>query len=179
MKSIKNNGSTHNDNILNNVGKSSLWIATTLSSLLFVLLPINIHFTDYEQSSWTSQAMADSTGKFSTKLTARRRYLPRILSGLEEFEKVKADLSASSADLFLIGDKENKPKVESFVRACSLYGASLRKGEIPDAISREAEDKVKVIENDMRKLAKTRSKADMEKATSSLQAFLDFAKIEK
>ena len=69
--------------------------------------------------------------------------------------------------------------MESFVRACSLYGASLRKGEIPDATSREAEDKVKVIENDMRKLAKTRSKADMEKATSSLQAFLDFAKIEK
>lgn len=174
-----NTNNINHENVFKNGKKSSLLVATALSSLSFVLLPINIHLADYEQSSWISKAVADSTGKFSTKLTARKRYLPRILSGLEEFDKVKANPSGSAADLFLIGDKENKPKVEGFVRACSLYGASLRKGEIPDTVSREAEDKVKVIESDMSKLAKTRSKADLEKATSSLQTFLDFAKIQK
>lgn len=74
---------------------------------------------------------ADSTGKMSTKLTARKRYLPRIISGVKEYKDVinnKKDI-----DLF------KKDELPSFIRAMTLYGASLRKGEVPDAISREAE----------------------------------------
>ena len=74
---------------------------------------------------------ADSTGKMSTKLTARKRYLPRIISGVKGYNDVL--FKNKDIDLF------KKDELPSLIRAMSLYGASLRKGEVPDAISREAE----------------------------------------
>ena len=39
--------------------------------------------------SFVHVAHADSTGKMSTKLTARKRYLPRIVTGVESFNAVQ------------------------------------------------------------------------------------------
>jgi len=74
----------------------------------------------------SSRVFADSTGKMSTKLTAKKRYLPRIQKGINAFRENKGAMK--------------KDDFASFVRAMNLYGASLRLGEIPDAISRQAED---------------------------------------
>ncbi len=70
---------------------------------------------------------ADSTGKFSTKLTARKRYLPRIISGVSDLRKALKSPVSSIASF-------NTDSLPSLLRAMNLYGASLRKGEAPDEI---------------------------------------------
>ena len=121
-------------------------------------------------------ANADSTGKMSTKLTARKRYLPRIVAGVKEFEAVaKSPKSSPESDLFLLGKDSQSA---SLVRAMRLYGASLRKGEVPDAISREADELCSSFQKDIDIFSKSRSTQDAEKADKSLRAYLTFAKID-
>ena len=82
-------------------------------------------------------AHADSTGKMSTKLTAKKRYLPRIVSGVAEFKALGKDLSPTTVASFL-SDGGDKSSSDKLVRAMNLFGLSLRKGETPDEISRTA-----------------------------------------
>ncbi|CAM9434082.1 unnamed protein product [Ectocarpus sp. 12 AP-2014] len=76
---------------------------------------------------------ADSTGKYSSKATARKRYLPRIVKLVNVFQTLKKDIASGSAS----------PKSEFFVdvladsvSAMDLYGSSMKKGETPDSKSR-------------------------------------------
>ncbi|CAM9186753.1 unnamed protein product [Ectocarpus sp. 8 AP-2014] len=78
-------------------------------------------------------AFADSTGKYSSKATARKRYLPRIVKLVNAFQTLKKDIASGSAS----------PKSEFFVdvladsvSAMDLYGSSMKKGETPDSKSR-------------------------------------------
>ncbi|CAN0042185.1 unnamed protein product [Discosporangium mesarthrocarpum] len=48
---------------------------------------------------WTFDAppaLADSTGKFSSKATARKRYLPRISKGVAGFQALKGEISSGT-----------------------------------------------------------------------------------
>ncbi|CAM9834636.1 unnamed protein product [Ectocarpus fasciculatus] len=80
-----------------------------------------------------SPVFADSTGKYSSKATARKRYLPRIVKLVNAFQALKKDIATGSAS----------PKSEFFVdvladsvSAMDLYGSSMKKGETPDSKSR-------------------------------------------
>ena len=115
---------------INNNNKRSL-IKNTISTLIItssLTLPVFV----YDDNNNNNIVHADSTGKMSTKLTARKRYLPRIVSGVKEYNNI---INNKNSDI----EKFKKDELPSFIRAMSLYGASLRKGEVPDAISREAE----------------------------------------
>jgi glutathione S-transferase len=120
---------------------------------------------------------ADSTGKMSTKLTARKRYLPRITEGVKEFNDMAKTPGGTAGDAFLLGGKDSK--LASLGRAMNLYGASLRKGEVPDAISREAEQLTAKFLNQAEVLAKTRSPTDASLARKALDTYLDFASLPK
>jgi len=120
---------------------------------------------------------ADSTGKMSTKLTARKRYLPRITEGVKEFNDMANSPAGPAGDSFLLGGKDSK--VASLGRAMNLYGASLRKGEVPDAISREAEQLTAKFLTQAEVLTKSRSPADAAIARKALDTYLDFASLPK
>ena len=72
-------------------------------------------------------AAADSTGKFSTKATAKKRYLPRIREGVVAWNAAKSshDYKAFTSDI-----------LPELYTALNLYGSSLKKGEYPDAKSK-------------------------------------------
>ena len=99
-------------------------------------------------------------GKFSTKLTARKRYLPRIVTGVK--------LLNSVSDMKQISDEE----AGSLVRAMGLYGASLRKGEYPDEISKEAQ---KLTDEFAKELKKGKDKTVI---MQKLDVYLTFANLE-
>ena len=88
------------------------------------LLDTNIHKScscpQCFPSSYVAPAVADSTGKLSTKLTAKRRYLPRIILGIEKFNALSLS-DKIKVDAFINED------LPGFGRAMNLYGASLRK----------------------------------------------------
>ena len=114
---------------------------------------------------------ADSTGKLSTKLTAKRRYLPRIQAGVVSFNKVK------SFDDFLLFEKDEFP---AFQRALGLYGASLRRGELPDEISREAEMKTEAVGKAVQRLkssGKDSFDSGLKAVRTAIDDYLDFAKL--
>lgn len=113
-------------------------------------------------------ANADSTGKFSSKMTARKRYLPRIIEQVREFNLVVD--KKESLDKFI--DKEN---IDKFKRALNLYGASLRKGEVPDEISRTAESKTTIF---IEKVLKSKNTDDMALCRKDLDDYLLYCKLE-
>lgn len=115
-------------------------------------------------------AHADSTGKMSTKLTARKRYLPRITEAVTEFNEMAKSPQAPSSSTFLA-----KESADGLGRAMNLYGASLRKGEVPDAISREAERLTAVFKASLETAAKSRAPGDIERARAEFDAYLKFA----
>ena len=122
-------------------------------------------------------AHADSTGKMSTKLTAKKRYLPRIVSGVAEFKALGKDLSPSTVATFL-SDGGDKSSSDKLVRAMNLFGLSLRKGETPDEISRTAEKLTTAFETEVNKLGKSKDlSAQYKLATAALDKYLEFAKV--
>jgi len=122
-----------------------------------------------------SVAQADSTGKFSTKLTARKRYLPRINTGVTEFKALVQAKESSVASLQFVDT--TLPNLE---RAMSLYGASLRKGETPDDISRKADLLTNIFAKQAGEIGATvkdpsKYSAQLAKATAALEEYLKFA----
>ncbi|CAM9457527.1 unnamed protein product [Chrysoparadoxa australica] len=80
-------------------------------------------------------AVADSTGKLSTKLTAKRRYVPRINAAVTEFQSIEGVIAKDP--------KEWKPAkdfvavtVPDVASALNLLGSSFKNGEYPDATSK-------------------------------------------
>eukprot|EP01038_Epipyxis_sp_PR26KG_P015000 gene15000-20179_t len=110
---------------------------------------------------------ADSTGKMSTKLTARKRYLPRIETGVKLFNSID---STETAKLFV------QDELPGLVRAMNLYGASLRKGEYPDDISAKAEKLTILFSTEASKLSQFNNDV-YAKARLAFDDYLDFAKI--
>ena len=76
-----------------------------------------------------SLAFADSTGKFSSKRTAKNRYVPRIKKGVAAFEVLESGGDGSSFSATL----------DDMVSAMKLYGQANRRGELPDKISQRLE----------------------------------------
>jgi len=164
--------------IQNEMQKSggSSW-ARSLMAALMVIVSTDLSIPTVGSLREPVQVVADSTGKMSTKLTARKRYLPRITEGVALFNDVAANPTGAAADEFLVGGKESK--AASLARAMALYGQSLRKGEVPDAISREAEALTKKFTVAIDKLATSRSPANIAEARKALDSYLDFASLPK
>jgi len=117
---------------------------------------------------------ADSTGKYSTKQTAKKRYLPRVRKGVALFAALDKTLDKPETI-----QAYNHYVQDNLATAMALYGSSTRIGELPDPKSRtvdkEAEDFVKEI----KVLAKGRDvKATYERAKTNLVAYLAGTKLE-
>lgn len=113
----------------------------------------------------------------STKLTAKKRYLPRIVEGYRKFQSllVVADDGTSPADKIKVFAADDLPGLK---RAMSLYGASLRKGEVPDEISREADQLTLSFEAAFQKLLTSKNvDKDYNLADDAFKSYLSFAKI--
>lgn len=155
--------------------KTGVFLAAALGSGVLVdIVSLKENYAHHSVPRMVPVAHADSTGKMSTKLTARKRYLPRIADGVNKFNALASDESVAST--FLRGDK---PGYEGFVRAMNLFGASLRVGETPDKISREAEDIVAAFNKEIVKIAKSNkpiiNKDDLTPAATKLKQYLEFA----
>lgn len=147
------------------------WIAAAgAASLGLMGLPNPDLLLSPHQPLSVEAAHADSTGKMSTKLTARKRYLPRITEAVTEFNEMAKSPQAPSSSTFLA-----KESADGLGRAMNLYGASLRKGEVPDAISREAERLTAVFKASLETAAKSRAPADIERARADFDVYLKFA----
>jgi len=124
-------------------------------------------------SSTSSIVYADSTGKMSTKLTAKKRYLPRIKTGIVLFNQLLQQPTKEGIDSFIADELPN------LRRAMSLYGASLRKGEVPDEISRKAESLTESFAREVAKLEGSKDIAvQLQQTDFALKEYLQFAKIE-
>eukprot|EP01041_Mallomonas_annulata_P007110 gene7110-14458_t len=165
---------------ISNAWKSPFRQSTTLTLqlrkpigiLVGALLPFIDASDILKYDSSNTIVLADSTGKMSTKLTARRRYLPRITTGVAQFNNLDKDNSLVS----IFVDEQFPP----LKRAMNLYGASLRKGETPDEVSRQAEAFVVQVEGHVNKLKLfTGAKLGEELKTtrSAIDEFLAFAKL--
>ena len=118
-------------------------------------------------------AHADSTGKMSTKLTARKRYIPRIADGVKKFNALLKDQAV--ADEFFKGAGDKKPGVDNLIRAMNLFGASLRVGETPDKISREAEQITAAFRSEIAKAQSNPTKETLAPAAAKLREYIAFA----
>jgi hypothetical protein len=108
----------------------------------------------------------------STKLTAKKRYLPRINAGVSEFKKLGGNLTPSTASAFATDAAPN------LARAMDLYGVSLRKGEVPDEISRKAEKLSSVFAAEAKKLSSAKDlTAEYNAVSKTIDDYLDFAKL--
>jgi hypothetical protein len=119
----------------------------------------------------TAIANADSTGKMSTKLTARKRYLPRIEAGRQALRNVHSDSDA-------LRQFVTSEDFSALTRAMSLYGASLRKGEVPDSVSRQAEQLTTVFERDCTKFSKSGGSEELRLCLKDFDDYLTFSKLD-
>ena len=78
-----------------------------------------------------------STGKYSTKQTAKKRYLPRVRKGVKQFVDLEKALDKPEAI-----QAYNQFVEDNLGSALSLFGASTRIGELPDKGSRTVEAEV-------------------------------------
>jgi len=76
--------------------------------------------------SFPTWAFADSTGKFSSKRTAKNRYVPRVKKGLEIIDGIESGVATFDQLLEIESD---------MVNAMKLYGDAQKKSEVPDKIS--------------------------------------------
>jgi len=154
----------------NNKGKSFVKFLS-ISAISFFL---NVDINDMKQVSIISSqpASADSTGKMSTKLTARKRYLPRVKAGVTEFSKLSLD--SASVTTFSTDSV-------SFVRAMDLYGVSMRKGETPDNISRQAKELTENFAKEIKKLENIKEddkiKIQYKSCLTALDSYLEYVKL--
>eukprot|EP00752_Nemacystus_decipiens_P011341 g10078.t1 len=126
---------------------------------------------------WVAPVAADSTGKYSSKATARKRYLPRITKLVSAFQRLKKDIASGSAT----------PKSEFFVdllpdslSAMDLYGSSMKKGETPDSKSRALQQLAQDFGSQCNSIAKSLGKnaggaeasAGYDKASAILAQYL-------
>jgi hypothetical protein len=104
-------------------------------------------------------------------ISARKRYLPRIKDGVCEFKQINGDKTKASAfatDTF-----------PSMKRAMGLYGVSLRRGEVPDKISRKAEALTEDTVKEVDKLAQAGNINDqLINIKNALNSYLTFSNLD-
>ncbi|CAM9454178.1 unnamed protein product [Pylaiella littoralis] len=118
-------------------------------------------------------ALADSTGKYSSKATARKRYLPRIVKMVNAFQLLKKDIDSGSA----VAKSEFFADIlPDSVAAMDLYGSSMKKGETPDSKSRALQQLAQDFGSTCNSIAKSLGKkgggADAGKAYDKASAIL-------
>ena len=98
--------------------------------------------------------------------------MPRVIEGYKKFESIVADSSLSKIQAFAADD------LPALKRAMNLYGASLRKGEVPDEISRQAEQLTSSFEESFLKLLTSKNiGTDIISTENAFKAYISFAKI--
>lgn len=130
----------------------------------------------------SDSARADRTGKYSTKLTAKRRYLPRIGRGLRAIER------ASPADNGSQWVQALQPVLDledDFVTALKLFGTTyFQEGNRIGPVERELSANVETIEAEFKQLKSSVQAGNKENAqkaydaiSKSTQQYVDTAKI--
>lgn len=108
-------------------------------------------------------------------MTAKRRYIPRIVEGNSRIESLLSNPTEDNLDDFLTNE------VPSLKRAMLLFGASLRRGETPDDTSRKAEalteSFVKSTES-LKKSSAEKRKVQFEVMKTAFTEYLQFTKID-
>jgi hypothetical protein len=110
----------------------------------------------------------------STKLTARRRYLPKVTQGYEKFSALLSNPNKVDLDTYVINE------LPGLKRVMILYGASLRRGETPDETSRAAEKLTLQFTHAVENAATSNGnlKDLLGKCLGVLDEYIAFAKIE-
>jgi len=136
-------------------------------------------------ASLKQPALADRTGKFSTKLTAKRRYLPRIEKGVSAFRDLRSKLTAA---------KENdgyKATVAQFMAstgadlkpALVLFGTSyFSEGNKIGPVEKELTMDVEMLYKHLSAMEKanslTEAKAELGLAIKAMNSYLANAKLD-
>lgn len=106
-------------------------------------------------------------------MTARKRYLPRIVAGYKQLATLLQNPTIDQLDAFEANE------LPSLKRAMSLYGASLRRGEVPDETSRNAD---KLTDDFVAAFEKSKSskysKNSVENFKKALDKYVEFAQIQ-
>lgn len=195
MKALRERGNTpvknceiQSDELLSKEeGSRDVLKYMTINSLRFLMegIFLSLAFTYTYHPEYPllrrSVAIADSTGKYSTKATAKKRYLPRLKKAVVEF-KYLGDSIENGKD-FSIASQSYQERIEnSYGTALSLYGSSTRTGEYLDDQSREVQDTLKQFVSDSKSLSritdKTEAKQVYNKMKEELEQFLVLCKLE-
>lgn len=118
------------------------------------------------------QVQADRTGKYSTQLTAKRRYLPRIDKGLELIREA----SPSSGEGWQEAVAAFAAKRDDLVSALRLFGTSFfaegnRIGPVERALKKYAND----LDDAAKKLIRAADAGDRDAAGSAYEALMKAA----
>ena len=167
--------------------KTDRLMSLTINSARFLLKAVflSVMFTyDYQPKApffVQKVAVADSTGKYSTKATAKKRYLPRLKKAVVEFKTLGESIE-NGKDFALISQSYQERIENSYGTALSLYGSSTRSGEYLDDQSREVQDILKNFISDSKSLAKIKDKSEAKQVYSKmkeeLEQFLTLCKLE-
>jgi len=121
-----------------------------------IVVSLATGFVALTEFTHSQPASADRTGKFSTKLTAKRRYLPRIELGSERLGKLKSVLDS--------GSDEWKSEVNQFVNsdyskdlssALTLFATTyFSEGNKISALEKELQDNIMEMNQHLEKLKK-------------------------
>ena len=149
---------------------------TIIMTSLLLFTPIiieNSNFISPHQYKESIIANADSTGKFSTKLTAKRRYLPRVIKNIPIFDELK--LGKKSTDEMVKYFKSED--FSDLIRAMKLYGNSLKRGELPDDISRKTEKLADSLQLNGESYVKSVSNEKLVAAIDDFYQYIKFSEI--
>lgn len=134
-----------------------------------------------------STAFADRTGKYSTKLTAKRRYLPRISRGLSTLSTLLTILSddstrdwAADASSFVENDAPDlRTAMQLF--ATTYFSEGNRIGATERALG-ECVDDIEDAVNALNRAAKSRNRDQAKdvavRAIAAANKYVDIAKVE-
>jgi hypothetical protein len=162
-------------NSLSKKGIQSIVVASTAFLLSSSPLLTTIDDLTTGRIPLISTANADSTGKYSTKLTARRRYRPRIVNAIPVFQ----DISQSKMNLDASKEYVTSEMFDDLVRAMRLYGVSLRKGELLDDVSRKIDKIVDSFESNCKSFAKSVSKETLNTCVADFNEYVKFTEVEQ
>jgi hypothetical protein len=110
----------------------------------------------------------------STKLTARKRYLPRIVNAANKLTQLKLNTQSTAEAVTYFTSEE----YTDLLRAMNLYGFSLRKGEAPDEISRKEEQLTQSFANSCSAFVASKTTSDLNICLDDFDAYKSFSKIE-
>lgn len=96
-----------------------------------------------------------------------------MIAGYQRFANLRNDATLINVKQFL---DEDLPTLQ---RAMNLYGLSLRKGEVPDEISRKAEALTDAFAKEAKELLSAKNlPVQLERCQAALDEYVSFAKID-